>query len=416
MRWLAVPTSAFSALTSATSGTSRFCNALTDATLKSSSWSPEAFAYDPERVQLVSSRQLLRELDPRQPSSCSGALMRASSFDERHARRHACDVRVSSATDSWRRVAFSTFSSTSFSFPAIASSSLPVPAFAREARHLLGEDIERRASEPGGRQLHRSHAPCGSPMSLCSASVVAALTERVHLPDVLLGEILELRQLAGQPVKRQLLLGEIVGPARTAFRSACRAHDLCATYRRSCPSTSGRPCAPRHADAVLQHASVLERLNSLPSAERLMRRARLRATRPLTSSLRRFALRLLPGFAGGFEIRRGFLRQLRSADRVFDLAACFMPSFSFAIWTSIPRPFHSRDWRTTACSTACCWLSALWPAVRRGRQRREDARRSSALAHLQEPRSGRADSDVLAVASADVVSSRASRDVSRILP
>jgi hypothetical protein len=33
MRWLAVAISAFSALTSATSGTSRFCSALTEASL-----------------------------------------------------------------------------------------------------------------------------------------------------------------------------------------------------------------------------------------------------------------------------------------------------------------------------------------------------------------------------------------------
>ena len=45
-------------------------------------------------------------------------------------------------------------------------------------------------------------------------------------------------------------------------------------------------------------------------------------------------------------------------------AACFMPSFNLPIWTSIAQTISlTRFAWTTACSTACCWLSsafALW--------------------------------------------------------
>ena len=40
-------------------------------------------------------------------------------------------------------------------------------------------------------------------------------------------------------------------------------------------------------------------------------------------------------------------------------AACFMPSLSLPIWTSIDQTISlTRLASTTACSTACCWLSS----------------------------------------------------------
>ena len=130
------------------------------------------------------------------------------------------------------------------------------------------------------------------------------------------------------------------------------------------------------ADAVLQHAeALLERLQLLlPSAERLDVPAHAFEQRGrVLRQLRRFALRLLPGFAGGFEIRRGFLRQLLDpADRVFDLGRLLhAPRSASPIWTSIAQTISfTRLACTTACSTACCWLSSALAVVRRARQAR----------------------------------------------
>ena len=101
------------------------------------------------------------------------------------------------------------------------------------------------------------------------------------------------------------------------------------------------------------------------------------------------------------------------------LAACFMPSFSLPICTSIAQTisFTRFAW-TTACSTDCCWLSsalALRDDVLGQRVERGQALFGAAaqLVELrQRPELGSRLSFTVVIAA--VVSSRASREVSRI--
>ena len=100
------------------------------------------------------------------------------------------------------------------------------------------------------------------------------------------------------------------------------------------------------------------------------------------------------------------------------LADCFRPSLTFAICASIAHTISlTRLAWTTACSTACCWLSsALAFRVTCSASAFSDARRSAVLwlSSWSWLSGSSFFSMSFTVESAASVSSRASRDVSRI--
>ena len=152
------------------------------------------------------------------------------------------------------------------------------------------------------------------------------------------------------------------------------------------PSASPTPvCSARSRSSNASNSFFRPREGLHVPAHRLEQRGRV------LRQLRRFALRLVPRLAGGFELRAASPASASRCGRPFlrpwPPASC--PRSACAICTSIAQTisFTRLAW-TTACSTACCWLSSALALLRdvlgEGVERREAL--LGALAQLVEPR------------------------------
>ena len=196
--------------------------------------------------------------------------------------------------------------------------------------------------------------------------VLAALAQRVHLPGGLLGELVDLAEPLVQRLERELLLGELVGLREQRFEPLGEAIDLLGQLDRgSCPWRRAPPSATRRRrpSVCSARSALVERLELLlPDRQRVHLAAhRLEQRRRVLASACRSRARPPAELGGASRAAR------RSPAASFSMrpivssafAACFMPSLSLPICTSIAQTISlTRLAWTTACSTACCWLSS----------------------------------------------------------